>query len=560
MVVDVETSGLAASSDRVLSLAALALREDGSIERELVTLLNPGCDPGPVHIHKLTPQRLAGAPTFPDIADELAELLEGRTLVAHNASFDYSFINAEFIRAGRTAPTRQRLCTLALSRRLEIDVPNHQLATLAKHWQVDQRNAHDAHDDALVLTEVFTRSAALADLLRLPLPVVACTGRQTVYEEQFTRVPTDWVNPGRLQAETGLVQGMRVVVSGSTVVPRMALSRRLSAAGLDVMNSVSRLTGVVVCNDEGSGTSKVARAQAEGIPVITEAQLEMLLVAVAPGTLKGAPVVRAPEPPEAAAPRKPWHGRRVLIVGGSHGDAVLMRSRIVQLGAKPSVNLTAGVTDVLVLDGGDRDPRMERVGARGLTLHAPADLDQMLDPEPRTEPHWVAPQLARGQVVDLAAGTTALTLNAAWRADAGFEVDVAAFLLGPDERVCGDEDFIFFNQPVGADGAVELSLDGGSEQGLRADLGQLGLEHDRILITAAIGGGRTFGELGPISVTVDGAEGTVVSFVLDAGTTERTMELAAIYRRGQGWRLRAIGQGYENDLAALAGGLGVSVE
>lgn len=148
VVLDVETSGMRAASHRVLSIAALVLREDGSVEREFSTLLDPGCDPGPVHVHNLTPDRLAGAPRFEDIADEFGELLSGRTMVAHNASFDYGFLDAEFQRAGFGTPIEKRLCTLALSRRLELDVPNHRLATLAEYWKIEQVNAHDAYDDA----------------------------------------------------------------------------------------------------------------------------------------------------------------------------------------------------------------------------------------------------------------------------------------------------------------------------------------------------------------------------------------------------------------------------
>ncbi|MEV3976940.1 exonuclease domain-containing protein, partial [Streptomyces sp. NPDC050698] len=82
VVLDVETSGMRSASHRVLSIAALVLREDGSVERQFSTLLNPGCDPGPVHVHNLTPDRLAGAPRFEDVAEEFGELLSGRTLVA----------------------------------------------------------------------------------------------------------------------------------------------------------------------------------------------------------------------------------------------------------------------------------------------------------------------------------------------------------------------------------------------------------------------------------------------------------------------------------------------
>ncbi|MCD2116699.1 MULTISPECIES: exonuclease domain-containing protein [Rhodococcus] len=79
VVVDVETSGVRSNAHRVLSVAALVLREDGSVEQEFSTLVDPGCDPGPVHIHNLTRERLTGSPRFEDIAGELAKILDGAT-------------------------------------------------------------------------------------------------------------------------------------------------------------------------------------------------------------------------------------------------------------------------------------------------------------------------------------------------------------------------------------------------------------------------------------------------------------------------------------------------
>lgn len=175
-VVDVETTGLYATSCRVLSVAALALDEHGHPERQVVTLVDPGCDPGPVHIHGLTRQRLAGSPRFADVLPQLHDLLAGRVLVAHNASFDHGFLAAEAVRAGTTLPTRQRLCTVALSRRLGLDVPNHQLASVAAHWCIPQQHAHDAHDDALVTGRVLAHSLQLASRLGLRCRWSTATG------------------------------------------------------------------------------------------------------------------------------------------------------------------------------------------------------------------------------------------------------------------------------------------------------------------------------------------------------------------------------------------------
>ncbi|MFD0692452.1 exonuclease domain-containing protein [Actinomadura fibrosa] len=90
-LVDVETSGFRPSEHRVLSIALLAINADGQVAGQFSSLLNPGCDPGPVHIHGLSRERLTGSPRFDQVAPQLAALLRGRVMIAHNARFDYDF-------------------------------------------------------------------------------------------------------------------------------------------------------------------------------------------------------------------------------------------------------------------------------------------------------------------------------------------------------------------------------------------------------------------------------------------------------------------------------------
>ena len=80
------------------------------------------------------------------------------------------------------------------------------------------------------------------------------------------------------------------------------------------------------------------------------------------------------------------------------------------------------------------------------------------------------------------------------------------------------------------------------------------------MIAAAVDDEKTFGDLGAVTVSIDGPDGTFATFVLDLGTVERTMVLTEIYRRGDVWRLRAVGQGYDHDLGAMAVGYGVKVD
>ncbi|MFD9903434.1 TerD family protein, partial [Streptomyces sp. NPDC059063] len=76
-----------------------------------------------------------------------------------------------------------------------------------------------------------------------------------------------------------------------------------------------------------------------------------------------------------------------------------------------------------------------------------------------------------------------------------------------------------------------------------------------------VDGAATFSDVGAVEITATcgiGAASTARA-TLDAATTERTMILAEIYRRGDSWRLRAIGQGYDHGLAELARSYGVDV-
>ncbi len=579
-VVDVETSGLHPDSCRVLSVAAMALDAAGRPEGPRFTsLVNAGCDPGPVHVHGLTRERLAAAPPFADIAPDLLKVLDGRILVAHNAAFDHRFLAAEADRIGVALPVTQRLCTLALSRRLGIDVPNHQLATLAGYWGVAQEQAHDAADDVLVLSRVLTHSLLLAARLGLPLPLTgddARSGPQQVRPAPVRVPPCPWVNPGRWTPGGPLVQGMRLVVTGATPEPRARLAARLVAAGVDVGNSVSRVTSALVCNTADTGTRKAERARAEGVPVLDEAALLALLDDVRPGEPRVAarPATRRPTTRTAAAPRGPLHGRRVLVLGGTHAQAAQVRTEIGAMGGAAAVNLGASVTDVILLAGGEADRRLARIRDAELPVHAGSVALGITLPAPCTDPAVLGggyvgrhradgpgagvPVLTRGAVIDLP-DEQVWTVNVAWRADAP-AVDVVAFLVDADDRVVADEDLVFYNAPMSERGTVALSVDGDSEQSVRLDLGLVAEEHVKIVIAAALDGDITFGDLGAVALTVDGETSTAAAATLDAATTERTMLLAEVYRRGDVWRLRAMGQGYDDDLAALVQRYGVRIE
>src|SRR5690606_28022084 len=99
-VIDFETTGLfAGGHDRVVELAVVHVSPDGVIEGRWETLVNPGRDLGPQHIHRIRAADVLRAPSFEQIAPQLLQLLAGRVIVAHNARFDLQFLAAELSHA-----------------------------------------------------------------------------------------------------------------------------------------------------------------------------------------------------------------------------------------------------------------------------------------------------------------------------------------------------------------------------------------------------------------------------------------------------------------------------
>lgn len=605
-LVDVETSGLRPGRDRVLSLAVLTLDAYGNQTGEYFTLLNPGCDPGPVHVHGLTPARLAGAPTFEEIAPEVGALLSKRVMVAHNAQFDYDFLAHEFAQARSWVPVSRRLCTLALNRLVGPATPDLKLGTLATHYGVRQERAHDAQDDVRVLSGILRGSLGAAEQLGLALPLLDCPPRQE-YKPYVPKTPCAFRNPGRLTPGGPLVQGMKVAVTGGTRVSREELVARSVAAGLNVTGSVSGQTSAVVTNDPGAGSSKLRRAADGGVPLLDEPTYLRLLESVRPGQAKGiARQSRAAEMPVGATSARPepvpsvpaqrtvtpagpadtpiapatasaepaarkgrrLTGRRVLVLGGGHEEAAEARARALYMGASAAVNLSASVSDVVVLPGGETDRRMGRIATLGLPVHAD---DWLLAPTSAMVTALVrgatgsrqdeAAVLVRGAVLDLSDSGEAWTVSAAWRQQAPCDVDVVAFAVDAHEQVQGDEDFVFYGAPEHPDGTVRLATDGPTEQVVTADLARLPLEVRRVVVAAAIDGAATFADVGAMEITATCGIGAAPAAraTLDGATTERTMILAELYRRGEGWRLRVVGQGYDHSLDDLARGYGVDV-
>ncbi|MFC4942527.1 TerD family protein [Pseudonocardia sp. GCM10023141] len=151
--------------------------------------------------------------------------------------------------------------------------------------------------------------------------------------------------------------------------------------------------------------------------------------------------------------------------------------------------------------------------------------------------------------------------------DGAADVDVSALLLGVDGRVRGDEDFIFFNAPTSVDGAVRLlgkrSADDRAEDRIAVDLEALPGEVSTVVIAASLDAaeGIGFGDVGDLSVEIlDVGGATRARFDVHGAGPETAMVLGELYLRGDEWKFRAVGQGWDSGLAGLATDHGITVD
>lgn len=134
VILDFETSGISPDyGDRAIEIGAVALRR-GEVVDQFQSLMNPG-----IRINSfiesytgITNQMVQDAPSAADVMREFSLFISDYPLVAHNASFDQRFLDAEFRRIGIES-SFCFACSMLTARRIYPDSPNHKLETLVRY-------------------------------------------------------------------------------------------------------------------------------------------------------------------------------------------------------------------------------------------------------------------------------------------------------------------------------------------------------------------------------------------------------------------------------------------
>jgi tellurium resistance protein TerD len=191
----------------------------------------------------------------------------------------------------------------------------------------------------------------------------------------------------------------------------------------------------------------------------------------------------------------------------------------------------------------------------------------------------MAISLQKGGNVNLskeAPGLSQLTIGLGWDVrntdGAAFDIDSSAFILKTDGKVRSDQDFIFYNNLKSTDGAIVHSGDNrtgegaGDDETVNVDLSKVPADVDRVAVCVTIHDAearrQNFGQVQKAFVRcVNSATNQEVARydLSEDSSTETAMVFGELYRSGSDWKFRAVGQGFQGGLAALATSYGVSV-
>jgi len=160
IVFDTETTGLSpANGDRIVEFGGLELVNRVETGRSFHAYFNPErlMDPVAQSIHGLSDQFLADKPIFADCVEDLLDFLEDSPLVAHNAMFDYGFLNAELSACGRLKVQQSRIIDTLAMARAKHPGAKHSLDALCTRYGIDRshRVKHGALLDAQLLAQIY---------------------------------------------------------------------------------------------------------------------------------------------------------------------------------------------------------------------------------------------------------------------------------------------------------------------------------------------------------------------------------------------------------------------
>lgn len=223
IIFDTETTGLESKADRIIEIGGIELFNHFPTGKTLHLYINPEdrkVHPDALAVHGITDEFLRDKPKFADVVQEIRDFFEGARWVAHNATFDMGFINAEFARLGIEAVSPELVTdTLSMARRKHPMGPN-SLDALCRRYGIDNahRTRHGALLDSELLAEVYIE---MIGGRQTALGFGGATKARTndVVDEGPIDIPVrPRALPSRLDPETAAAHGKLVLAMGDKAI------------------------------------------------------------------------------------------------------------------------------------------------------------------------------------------------------------------------------------------------------------------------------------------------------------------------------------------------------
>lgn len=162
IVLDVETTGLDYTKEKIIEFAAVRL-ENGKIKDKFETLIDPKqhIRKASIAVHGITQDMVEGQPTEEEIMPKILEFIGDYPIVAHNAIFDYSFLNEASKRLYNKELSNTRIDTQFMFKEIYPEMDSHGLEALMRKLGVEFSTRHRAMADTIGLAESYPKLKAL---------------------------------------------------------------------------------------------------------------------------------------------------------------------------------------------------------------------------------------------------------------------------------------------------------------------------------------------------------------------------------------------------------------
>lgn len=310
--VTIQSSGIHPSTSRMITIDVVTLSPTLEPVETFHAVLDSKGDPGPFHLHGVSEEEFATAKRFGQILKSLDRLIDGRTLLIHNATRGWGFIVSEAKRAmndaaranrnnnrgnrrGGRGRRRQRvghiprpvviIDTLASVRRQAIILDDVRIRGVAHALGLKASPAEASVERTLVPHRELCREETLlvADIYRSlkesgPLAEIDPKNvradkfglQRSIVRVQAQEATPTLVNPGTYEPGKTLISGMEVVVAPEIEMDPDIIIQACVDADLFYSEKLTRQTSVVVCNQTRDIDGKAMHAQRKGIPLLSD--------------------------------------------------------------------------------------------------------------------------------------------------------------------------------------------------------------------------------------------------------------------------------------------------